>query len=241
MTRARDLVVLSGAGTKEPKGWLKLSEAFLHSAGSEILRKLGFSELPESGGFRLEALGFRQDIEFKPLQVPAGIERKPVTSLVENLKSKAQSLKPFPSDRRSFGSLGHMVLEELAKNNWAGDVHKLLRLFGGADEELVKQLVAARELLQKETAGATELFTEHPFVLKRGDMILDGTIDLLAQFPDGFKIFDYKFTGDSPESAGQIYAPQLAAYKEAVEKLHPGAAVSAALVLIGKTVQTVLL
>ncbi|MCC7300037.1 MAG: UvrD-helicase domain-containing protein, partial [Verrucomicrobia bacterium] len=29
MTRARDLVVLSGAGTKEPKGWLKLSEAFL--------------------------------------------------------------------------------------------------------------------------------------------------------------------------------------------------------------------
>ncbi|MFA6173234.1 MAG: UvrD-helicase domain-containing protein, partial [Kiritimatiellales bacterium] len=32
MTRARDLVVLSGAGTKEPKGWLKQSEGFLQSA-----------------------------------------------------------------------------------------------------------------------------------------------------------------------------------------------------------------
>jgi ATP-dependent exoDNAse (exonuclease V) beta subunit len=132
-----------------------------------------------------------------------------------------------------------MVLEELAKNNWAGDIPKLVQLFGGENEELVKPLVAARELLRKETAGAAALFTEHPFVLKRGDLILDGTIDLLAQLSNGWKLFDYKFTNETPENALVIYAPQMEAYREAVQKLYSGAEVSAVLVLIGETVQMV--
>jgi ATP-dependent exoDNAse (exonuclease V) beta subunit len=83
--------------------------------------------------------------------------------------------------------------------------------------------------------------TEHPFVLKRGDLILDGTIDLLAQFPTESKIFDYKFTNESPEAVQAVYAPQLAAYKEAVQKLQPDSDVSTALVLIGETVQVIFL
>jgi ATP-dependent helicase/nuclease subunit A len=242
MTRARDLVVLSGAGTQKPDGWLKLSETFLQSAGPEVLRKLKFSEIPESEGFRPEALGLRGDLDFKPLRVVRGLERKTVTSLVQNLKSNAQSLKPSPNDRRSFGSLGHAVLEELARNGWHGNIPALVKLFSAEfgeveDKLLVPQLEAARDLLRKETAGAAALFTEHPFVLKRGDMILDGTMDLLAQFPEEFKIFDYKFTNETPEHALAVYSPQLEAYRGAVQKLYPQAAVSAALVLIGELVQ----
>jgi ATP-dependent helicase/nuclease subunit A len=245
MTRARDLVVLSGAGTKEPKGWLKQAERFLQDASPEVLCRKVFSELPQvDEGCRHEALGLREEIEYNPLLLPKGFERRPVTSLVEDLKPKAQSLKPSPNDRRSFGSLGHAVLEELAKNRWTGNIPELVELFSGEFGEvetglLIVQLEAARELLRMETAGAAALFTEHPFVLKRGDVLLDGTMDLLAGFSTQWKIFDYKFTNESPESVRAIYAPQLEAYREAVQKLYPGAEVSAALVLIGESAQTV--
>jgi ATP-dependent exoDNAse (exonuclease V) beta subunit len=247
MTRARDLVVLSGAGTQEPKGWLKLSEVFLEQASPELLRKLSFSEMPQvEEGFRPEALGIRGNLEFKPLQVSGGLERKPVTSLIKDLKTKAQSLKPSPNDRLSFGSLGHAVLEELAKNRWTGNIPELVALFSAefgevGNDVLIPQLEAVRDVLRKETDGATALLTEHPFVLKRGDLILDGTIDLLAQFPTESKIFDYKFTNESPEAVQAVYAPQLAAYKEAVQKLQPDSDVSTALVLIGETVQVIFL
>jgi ATP-dependent helicase/nuclease subunit A len=245
MTRARDLVVLSGAGTKDPKGWLKQAEGFLGGAAPEVLRKLSYAELPHAEeGFRPEALDLRGNLEFEPLRVSRGLERKPVTSLVESLKSKAQSLEPSPNDRRSFGSLGHAVLEELAKNGWIGDVPALVELFSAEfgkveTKPLIKQLEEAREFLRKETAGATALFTEHPFVLKRGDLILDGTIDLLAGFSKHWKILDYKFTNEPPETALETYAPQLEAYCETVQKLYPDAEVSAALVLIGESVRLV--
>ena len=51
--------------------------------------------------------------------------------------------------------------------------------------------------------------------------------------------FDYKFSNDTAEHALETYGPQLAAYQEAVEALHPGAAVSASLVLIGESIQVV--
>jgi ATP-dependent helicase/nuclease subunit A len=245
MTRARDLVVLSGAGTKDPKGWLKQAEVFLSNASPEVLCRKVFSELPQADeGLRPEAVGLREEIEYKSLLTPKGIERRTVTSLVENPKPQAASLKPT-NDRRSFGSLGHAVLEELAKNRWVGDIPALVELFGDEfgkieTKPLIKQLETAREVLRKETAGAAALFTEHPFVMKRGDLILDGTIDLLAQMPsNAWKILDYKFTNESPETALEIYTPQLEAYREAVQRLHPDVEVSAALVLIGESVRLV--
>lgn len=106
-------------------------------------------------------------------------------------------------------------------------------------EGLSDQLEAAREVLRNETDGAEAFFTEHPFVLKRGQMILDGTIDLLVKFSNHWKILDYKFSNESPDVALEMYGPQLAAYQEAVEKLNPGESVSAALVLIGDSVRVV--
>ncbi|MCC7300246.1 MAG: PD-(D/E)XK nuclease family protein, partial [Verrucomicrobia bacterium] len=240
MTRARDLVVLSGAGTKEPKGWLKLSEAFLSGSSPEVLRKLSFAEMPEIRSLESGVRAQELDVSFVPLEAPSGVERRTVTSLIENLKTDTCCLTPA-NDRRSFGSLGHSVLEQLAKNGWSGDIPELVEQSGAIaeSERLIRQLEAAREVLRREAAGSTALFAEHPFVLKRGDMILDGTIDLLAQFSNGWKIFDYKFTNESPEAVLETYAPQLAAYKEAVQKLHHGTTVSAVLVLIGESVKLV--
>lgn len=243
MTRARDLVVLSGAGTKDSKGWLKLSEAFLQSASPEVLKKLSFAELPE---VRNQEPGVRKQIKkvsYVPLKIPEGMKRMPVTALCEK-KSLIGNPKSEIISPALYGTVGHAVLEELAKNRWVGNIPELVTLFSAEFGEvesalLVRQLEAAREVLCKETAGAAALFAEHPFVLKRGDAILDGTMDLLAQFPAGLKIFDYKFTDVSPETAMEIYAPQLEAYREAVQKLYPGTAVSAVLVLIGEAVQTV--
>jgi ATP-dependent exoDNAse (exonuclease V) beta subunit len=242
MTRARDLVVLSGAGTQKPDGWLKLSEAFLQSAGPEVLRKLSFAEMP---GIKGQESGVRdQDlrVSYIPLRIPSGVERRTVTSLCEHstLVTRHSSL----ADPSRYGTIGHAVLEELARNAWHGDIPALVELFSAEfgeveDNLLIPQLEAARDLLRKETAGAAALFTEHPFVLKRGNVILDGTIDLLAQLSNGWKIFDYKFTNETPENALAGYSPQLEAYREAVQKLYPDAAVSVALVLIGDAVQIV--
>jgi ATP-dependent exoDNAse (exonuclease V) beta subunit len=141
-----------------------------------------------------------------------------------------------------YGTAGHVALEELAKKSWAGDIPELVEQFGygfAETERLIEELEAAREVLLKETAGAEALLAEYPFVLKRDNVILDGTMDLLVRFPERLKILDYKFTNETPDAALETYAPQLAAYKEAVQKLYPGAEVSAELVLISETIQVI--
>ncbi len=254
MTRARDLVVLSGAGTKVSKGWKKQAGAFLEGASRDILRMIPFSELPDVGGQRMDDRGQRTEVCCRSLKIPKGMERRTVTSLccragtVENLPAGKRPVREsagrsptIPALQKEFGTLGHLVLEELAKNNWNGDIPTRVEQFGRASlterAALIEQLEAARVVLQKETVGAEALFAEHPFVLKRGDTILDGSIDLLAQFSSHWKIFDYKFSNESPDAALKTYSPQLLAYREAVEKLNPGAEVSAALVLIGEKIR----
>ncbi|MBL7017057.1 MAG: UvrD-helicase domain-containing protein [Kiritimatiellales bacterium] len=234
MTRARDLVVVSGAGTKDSKGWKKLATGFLDEASDEILCQRKFADLPEAAHELTSDPRPLTSVSFQPLEIPKGVERKPVTSLVEKPESRTSNFESLSGDRRAFGILGHFVLEELAQNNWQGDISDFDL---GEHEGLAEQLEEVRAVLAKETAGAEALFVEHPFVLKRGDLILDGSIDLLAEFSGHFKILDYKFSNESPEAALKTYGPQLAAYKEAIEKLNPGAAVSAALVLIGESVE----
>jgi ATP-dependent exoDNAse (exonuclease V) beta subunit len=255
MTRARDLVVLSGSGTSRVDGWLKMAERFLESARPEILKKYSFGEIPpagdrraeiggqrsEVGGQRSEVGGQASEVHFRPLEIPMGFDRRPVTSLCEKQRFFGNR-QSAAGDRRLFGTLGHAVLEELTKSGWAGDIRAWVELHGSGFEqadELIGTLEMVRAVLQRETAGAKALFAEFPFVLKRGELILDGTMDLLVELQGAWKVFDYKFSNEPPEHALETYGPQLAAYKEAVGKLHPGESVSAALVLIGESVQVV--
>ncbi len=240
MTRARDLVILSGAGTKSSNGWKKQAETFAKNASPEILRTLSFAELPDLKKETTSKHSPSTSVTFQPLEIPKTTERRTVTSLCKKVTSTTKR-KSSTSNSTQYGTLGHIVLEELAKNNWNGDIPTLVDQLDRTNlperAALKKQLEAARIVLQKETAGAEALLIEHPFVMKRGDTILDGTIDLLAKFPKGWKIFDYKFSNDTIDTAAKTYSPQLTAYQEAIEKLNPGENVSAFLILIGETVQ----
>lgn len=257
MTRARDLVVLSGAGTRRVGGWLKLSEAFLENASTDLLRKINFAQLPEFEVHDSESRSSSEEICFQPLKIPAGLGRRAVSSLCEkrsacsSLGLQASSFSSQISNPSLYGTVGHAVLEELAKKHWAGDIAELVQLFmaefGQVESEvLIPQLEAARDALRAETSGAKALFTEHSFVLMRDKLILDGSIDLLVEFHpsnsnegNNWRVLDYKFSDESPERALEAYTPQLAAYKEAIEALHPDADVSAALVLIRETIQII--
>jgi len=249
LTRARDLVVLSGSATKEPKGWRKQIEPFLENASGTLVRRVPYDVLPEPETVEAErplpsSGALAAALKRLPKPVVLKQQRKAVTGLVESQKSKVKSQEPS-TDRRSFGSLGHAVLEELTRTGWEGDVPALVDAFNAEfcvveTEALIEQLEAARTLLRDETAGAEAVYAEWPFVLKCGDVILDGAIDLLVHYASAcWKIYDYKFSQEPLDAVLESYSPQLAAYKEAVEKLYPGAEISAALVLMGETVQVV--
>jgi ATP-dependent exoDNAse (exonuclease V) beta subunit len=77
------------------------------------------------------------------------------------------------------------------------------------------------EFIKNNFTGNCSWFKEWPVHLKKEGQKASGWIDLLLETPDGYIIIDHKsFPGkqsDIPEQAAS-YAPQLAIYKEAVEK-----------------------
>ena len=102
MTRARDLVVFSGAGTQRVGGWMKLSEAFLSNAPNDILCRRKFADLPmvdckerlvvpPADPPRRKTRNLELETRFQPLEIPKGIERKPVTALCEKKIVNQQS------------------------------------------------------------------------------------------------------------------------------------------------------
>jgi ATP-dependent exoDNAse (exonuclease V) beta subunit len=71
------------------------------------------------------------------------------------------------------------------------------------------------------TAGMTELQPEFPFVLHEPNKLIDGTVDLLCRTPNGYSIFDYKFTESSNESVVHKYQKQMEIYRKAADKRYP--------------------
>jgi len=63
-------------------------------------------------------------------------------------------------------------------------------------------------------------FREWPMLLRNDKgQIMQGWIDLLLELPNGYVIIDHKsYPGPNPQEWAKKYAPQLEAYKEAVEK-----------------------
>lgn len=242
MTRARDLVVFSGAGTQTADGWVKLAGNFIADAKPEILTVRNFSEIPLCEVKPSCAEFSFSSVSFNPLRPSLGTERKPVTEMVDYHRS-AHGQSVLTEDRRAFGTLGHLLLEELAVTHWVGDAGELINFFeveaGDVETDLlIPRVEAVCDFLRKETSMEDRLFTEFTFVMEKDGQLLDGSIDLLIQERSGkWKIFDYKFSDESPAEAMDIYRPQLAVYREAIQRLNLGAEVSAALIVAGKTVQ----
>lgn len=83
--------------------------------------------------------------------------------------------------------------------------------------EVVAPLVSnclASEVCQG-AASAHRFWREVPITLDTGEGIMKGVIDLMWQDSQGLSIADYKSGAGSPSS----YAPQLAHYAEAVERI----------------------
>ncbi len=84
-------------------------------------------------------------------------------------------------------------------------------------------LLAARDRLMnfiQETYPEASILTEWPVTLMNGDnQLLRGWIDMLLELPEGYVIIDHKsYTAADAEKEAWRYAPQLCAYRDAVEK-----------------------
>ncbi len=237
MTRARDLVVTSASVGKKPAGWLKQLEPLI---GTDI-PSIPYSTLREActgeihlalsaptAGQLAEALQ-----TLLPPPVPPTLQRIPATKLAKEFTPRRTGDMHVAPTATASGTLGHAVLEQLALNGWDGSVGKWLERLrdelGISQTEaaaLENRIEQARELMRSLTTDMQEIRPELPFVLHDGDLLIDGTIDLLCHGSDGgIALFDYKFTEAADASVAHTYREQMAIYSKAAAKAFPEAGV----------------
>jgi ATP-dependent exoDNAse (exonuclease V) beta subunit len=86
--------------------------------------------------------------------------------------------------------------------------------------------------MAKLTANRLEIRPELPFVLHEGNQLIDGTIDLLCRTPDGFTLFDYKFT-EAPDAAIiSAYQGQMKIYQRAAQHIFPEGGTSSIILIV---------
>lgn len=241
MTRARDLVVTSASVGQRPAGWLKDIEPLLGTA----IPLIPYSTLAKAARSPKSAPHMIPDPDhlsaaLASLPLPpetSGLLRIPATRLASEhdelevrYEDEDRSIASTTDHAASLGSLGHAVLEQLALNDWQGSVaewlEKLRDEFAVGKKDaatLEKRIKHACELMAGLTAGMLEVHPEHPFVLHHGSHLIDGTIDLLCRTPDGFAIFDYKFTEADETDALDKYRRQMEIYSLAAEQFFPDA------------------
>ena len=64
-------------------------------------------------------------------------------------------------------------------------------------------------------------------------ILLQGTIDLLIELPEGYVIVDFKYSGKSDEEIKRTYAKQLELYQLAVESCSRKKVLDKVIVVIG--------
>ncbi|WP_372845347.1 UvrD-helicase domain-containing protein [Pontiella sp.] len=240
MTRARDLVVVSATKGKTAAGWLKQLEPLIgtripaipYSALADAVERPEQAPAPiptaEQLAVALESLA--------PAPAKPTLKRIPATRLAKEMDELEPDETQEPTSFKSMdnaaalGSLGHAVLEQLALNHWTGSVDDWLEIlrdgFGASKTEAAKmapRIEQTRALMTGLTGLVKELHPEFPFVLLEGDTLIDGTIDLLCGTPDGFAIFDYKFTEADDATVAAQYRAQMEIYRKAAEKKFPRA------------------
>jgi ATP-dependent helicase/nuclease subunit A len=240
ITRARDLVVTSATIGRSASGWLKQLDPLLGNLIPQVpysaLSAAAASTLPVSidipDGNQLTAA-----ISTLPAApaVPQ-LQRMPATRFAKEQDELEVELEYETSNFQSLensaalGSLGHAVLEQLALNDWTGDVFQWLKklrdAFGVSKSgalALAERIENARGQMITATAGMAELRPEFPFVLLEGHNLIDGTVDLLCRTSNGYAIFDYKFTEGTDDSVAAKYQGQMNIYRKAAAKCYPSA------------------
>ena len=240
LTRARDLVVTSATRGCRASGWMTDLEPFIRKEIPAFTYSAlaAAAELPDHPGMQIpdkDELASALE-RLSPPPLPPALQRIPATRLAKAL-DEAERDELFetprfqsPENAAALGSLGHAVLEQLALNDWTGDVFQWLENLRGefgvdakAANDLADRIEQTRRLMMKESTAIQELHPEFPFVLRDGERLIDGTIDLLCSTDDGFRIYDYKFTEAEDAGVADLYRGQMAVYRKAAERIYPDA------------------
>lgn len=236
MTRARDLVITSASVGQKPESWLKqleplIADGTVPSIPYSTLRDAAQTTThPEIQLPTLESLAAALSTLAPPPQPPT-LRRVPATTLAKELDDEKETTRSAKSaeNAAALGSLGHAVLEQLALNAWTGSVADWLEClrdgFGIEKSEaatLRQSIEQTAELMRTHTAATLELRPELPFVLHDGDLLIDGTIDLLCRTADGVVLYDYKFTEAADAAVAEAYRGQMEIYGKAARRAVPG-------------------
>ena len=71
------------------------------------------------------------------------------------------------------------------------------------------------------TQSADQLLPEYLFLIQKGALLIDGTIDLVVLTTEGIQLYDYKFSQASCSELQERYHEQLHLYAEAIQRLFP--------------------
>lgn len=249
MTRARDLVVVSAAASKQCAGWQAALEPLLGNGIAAIDHATLAAASPPPA-----PLSVRRPTEHElasaiaalppPLPEPR-LRRLAATQLAREEEERSVPVDPAaPHGLRNaaaLGSLGHAVLEQLAHHAWHdATAHWLdalapdFRIAPKQAAQLQDRIDRTRLTMAKQTARAEILRPEFPFVLQRDELLIDGSIDLLCRLDDEVHLFDYKFTEADDPHVLAAYREQLAIYRAAAARAFPDAPPPrATLVIIG--------
>jgi ATP-dependent exoDNAse (exonuclease V) beta subunit len=130
--------------------------------------------------------------------------------------------KPEPT---AFGNAIHGFFAadagQLSQEKQLAMVDRLLKRWNvkgsTAPEDVIKANERFDSWLESSYPGA-HYFREWPVTLyKNNYQRMEGWIDVLLELPEGYVIIDHKTTSDTKREDAKGYAPQLFAYKEAVE------------------------
>ena len=77
------------------------------------------------------------------------------------------------------------------------------------------------EYMKTATQSADQLLPEYPFLIQKGALLIDGTIDLVVLTTEGIQLYDYKFSQASCSELQERYHEQLHLYAEAIQRLFP--------------------
>ncbi len=181
---------------------------------------------------------------------PFGSRARPVPGDPETSGDDALPVRDEESggSYADFGTAGHAVLEQLALSGWRGDIAALSRAIGtenGLSErniaDLKNRIERTVSFMRKDLAETAGLRVEWPFAMRLEEggtiVIVDGTVDLTADAPDGSRhILDYKFSDETDAVLVRKYGLQLNLYRLAFAHLPENAerVIRSRLVVVGR-------
>ncbi|MET0251354.1 MAG: double-strand break repair helicase AddA [Novosphingobium sp.] len=256
MTRAEEALFIAGSlggrsKALKPDSWYaRLEPLFaecepigddLWGVRREIGARAVLSGAPADPGERMSA-------EPLPgwLRAPVGPEPRPPRPLAPSASDADSASEPplvsSPSSRDSArrGVLMHRLLERLPEivgeerstvaAGWLEQVAPNLPV--EERDEMVRQVLGVITHPGWEEVFGPAALAEVPIAATVGERVIAGTIDRLVITPDAIRIVDYKTSRRPPEHIDSIpaaYLRQMAAYVAALEAIHPGRTIAAAL------------